>query len=594
MIMSTQVKTSRKKATPARNRKKESGTAKSKTNVGKKADETNEVITIENIKLSLIKPSSFNPRKSFPDEELEELALNIKQNGLIQPITVRKKGKGFEIVCGERRYRAIVKLDWETVPAIVKDINDKDAFELALTENILRENLSVIDEVNAIKQLVDMNKTSISEIAVRSGKSEKYIRQRLALFELVDEIKDLLARDKIGVGIALEIAKYDSNVQTDVFDRFLNGSSYPSWLPLSVDEFKKRMESEYTMSLEKYCFDKTDCQFCPRNTLNTELRFDEEQQGKCTDFECLSLKNKQFIIQECELLTSNEPDIAFYKPQYGETDEDILELMEDKGVSIVSGWAKTFPAEPDIPDGKEYDNIDDFNEAMEGYQNDLEKYQNDSAKVQKLLDEKKAVKVVYLNKDTPEIRYVELKEEELLPEDPIEKLNKQDERNLQIAKENILKDATQHIKQNPIPHSALSEMEDKLIYIAMLDCVKPSNFIHFGFEEAHKYSLSLDERYDIYMNLTEDQKIVIVRDFLVAKLSGYQPSKFSALFLEFIRLHFPDVIDEIEKKYFDIYQKRHDKIQERLKPLLENTSDEELDDLPEDFDMAEEGSRKVA
>lgn len=123
------------------------------------------------IDIEKISANENQPRTVFDDEKIEELAASIKENGLIQPIIVRKYNRGYQIVAGERRYRASKLAGLKTVPCVIKDIDDKQVDTLAIIENIQRENLSPIEEANAYKTLIDTYDMNQTELANKVGKT---------------------------------------------------------------------------------------------------------------------------------------------------------------------------------------------------------------------------------------------------------------------------------------------------------------------------------------------------------------------------------------------------------------------------------------
>ena len=136
------------------------------------------------ISLSLIDRNSFNPRKVFNEEALEELALSIKGKGVIQPIVVRPVGNRYEIVCGERRFRASLIAGMENIPACIKELSDDEAEEYAITENLQRKDVSPLEEAEAFSKLVSGGKYDINSLAIKFGKSEAFIRGRVSYSRL--------------------------------------------------------------------------------------------------------------------------------------------------------------------------------------------------------------------------------------------------------------------------------------------------------------------------------------------------------------------------------------------------------------------------
>lgn len=157
-------------------------------------------ITDENlltVDLDKLKAREDQPRKNFDDDSLEELANSIKADGVIQPIVVRKVGDKYEIIAGERRFRASKLAGLEKVPVVVKNVTDRKARELALVENIQREDLNPIEEAISLKTLMEEYKLTQQELSDIVGKSRSYIANNLRLLNLSDYIKDYLIRGEL-------------------------------------------------------------------------------------------------------------------------------------------------------------------------------------------------------------------------------------------------------------------------------------------------------------------------------------------------------------------------------------------------------------
>jgi ParB family chromosome partitioning protein len=152
---------------------------------------------IKNISIQDIVPSPYQPRTIFDDERIEELCQTIKTLGVIQPIIVRVRNNRFELIAGERRWRAVTKLGLETIPAIVRDFNDSQAASIALIENLQREGLTAIEEANAYQQLIDLHKLTQESLAQRIGKSQSTIANKIRLLNLSEPVKLALMERKI-------------------------------------------------------------------------------------------------------------------------------------------------------------------------------------------------------------------------------------------------------------------------------------------------------------------------------------------------------------------------------------------------------------
>lgn len=157
------------------------------------------IITI--LKLSMVDPKSDQPRKFFDKEALEELSESIKENGLLQPILVREYGEGrYQIIAGERRFRASKLAGLDEIPAIILDRDDRKAAEIALIENIQRENLNPIEEAMAFRSLAEEYGLTQEELAERVGKSRSVIANSTRLLDLPEEVLEMVANGDISAG----------------------------------------------------------------------------------------------------------------------------------------------------------------------------------------------------------------------------------------------------------------------------------------------------------------------------------------------------------------------------------------------------------
>jgi len=160
------------------------------------------------INLDELRPNPYQPRKVFDEEKLQELADSIKEHGVFQPIIVKKSSiKGYEIIAGERRVKASKMVGLETIPAIVRDFSDEEMMEIALLENLQRENLNAIEEALAYKKLLDSLSLTQEELGIKLGKSRTYVTNMLGLINLPEEVKDMIIDDKISTSHARILSK---------------------------------------------------------------------------------------------------------------------------------------------------------------------------------------------------------------------------------------------------------------------------------------------------------------------------------------------------------------------------------------------------
>lgn len=158
---------------------------------------------VEEIKLDAIRPNPYQPRKHFEERALKELADSIKQNGVFQPIILRKSSvKGYEIIAGERRVRASRLAGKETIPAIIREFDEQAMIEIAILENLQREDLSPMEEAEAYQMLMDELNFTQLQVSERLGKSRSYVANYLRLLSLPEDVKALVREGKLTMGQA--------------------------------------------------------------------------------------------------------------------------------------------------------------------------------------------------------------------------------------------------------------------------------------------------------------------------------------------------------------------------------------------------------
>lgn len=158
------------------------------------------------IPLSQLRANPYQPRKTFDDDSIQELAASIKEHGVIQPIIVRSVIKGFEIIAGERRFRASQIIGMPTVPAVVKTFSDQQVMEIALIENVQREDLNAIEIATAYQNLMDSFALTQEELSLKVGKSRSHIANFLRLLQLPEVVKEYVSRGTLSMGHARAIA----------------------------------------------------------------------------------------------------------------------------------------------------------------------------------------------------------------------------------------------------------------------------------------------------------------------------------------------------------------------------------------------------
>lgn len=157
---------------------------------------------IESLPVARIAPNPYQPRREFPADAIAELARSISENGLLHPLVVRPRGDGWQLVSGDRRLRAVRSLGWETVPCVVRDVDDRAMLVLALVENLQRSELSPLEEAEGYRQLMEQFGLSQREVAERVGKDRSTVANALRLLGLPDGVRRLLSEGKLTAGHA--------------------------------------------------------------------------------------------------------------------------------------------------------------------------------------------------------------------------------------------------------------------------------------------------------------------------------------------------------------------------------------------------------
>ena len=185
--------------------------------------ETADEEEIREIPINKLRVNPYQPRKTFNQESLQELAESIKEHGVIQPIIVKKSIKDYEIVAGERRFRASRLAGKETIPAIVKNFTDEQMMEIAVLENLQRENLNSIEEALAYETLMKNLNLTQEQLSKRVGKSRSYITNILGLLTLPEEVKELVKQENITTSHARTLSKLEDKEKIlDLANKIIN------------------------------------------------------------------------------------------------------------------------------------------------------------------------------------------------------------------------------------------------------------------------------------------------------------------------------------------------------------------------------------
>lgn len=281
---------------------------------------------LENIKVALAYESATNPRGSeFENKAFDDLVASVKEKGVLVPLIVRTKQKGdkvFEVIAGNRRFRAAKIVGLEELPARIENYDDNEAREVQIIENLQREDVHPIEEGQAYRQLVEKSKLTVADIAQRVGKSESYVRYRLFLTNLNAKATTAFRKGKITDGHAVLIAKLSENDQTEALKYCVDGWNNTT----TVSDLKQWIERKFYNQLanQPWLNDKEaneavgPCKECEpnRNSL-----FGTVKDGACTDSKCWSRKMAKYV----EYKISQNPELVRVSKEYGSTEsKDVL------------------------------------------------------------------------------------------------------------------------------------------------------------------------------------------------------------------------------------------------------------------------------
>ena len=531
------------------------------------------------VALADIQPSNYNPRKNFDEKSLVELADSIRQQGVLQAIGVRPIAENrFEIVFGERRYRASQIAGLEEIPAVILDISDETAEEMAVTENLQRKDVTPIEEANAYQKLIESGRHDVQSLAVQFGKNESYIRTRLKFVSLIPEIAQLLEQDELTISVATEICRYGEDIQHDIYEKHLKeGVLYNSWRGMKASEVAKNIERSYTTDLKRYFFDKTVCLSCPHNTNNMMLFCEEGSCGNCANRKCLEEMNASYLTEKAVQLMEQLPFALLCRDFYG-CNEKVVEQLVASGFEVekLSVRPADYPEEPEAPDMEDYENAEEYAEAYKEYEKELSEYKEECDDVNRRSEAGEITLYVTIGHNDISLCYVENTEVQAVAGEakdavvsPIEKLEKQDKRNKEIAQEKTVEDTKKQILEVDMTETKFGADEDRMIYFFMLPFLRREHFEAMGIETKETYYYLKDEdKMNIIANLTAKQKAIIRRDFLISNFKNASGSNATAsLLLDFAKKHMPDQLAGIQNGHNEVYEKRHQRIEEKIAVL---------------------------
>lgn len=529
-----------------------------------------------NIPSDLIEPSNYNARKTFDADALKELAQSISVHGLIQPITVRRKGdKGehYEIICGERRFRACRMLKLAEIPAIVREATDEQAYDLSISENLQREDVPPMEAAEAYKRLIDTKRYDVASLALQFGKSKKHVYQTLKLCELIKSIAKLVKAGKLTASAGIVISKYDKKIQAEILKDRLGEDGQGDWCSISAGVLDGKIQSCYTNNLENYLFDKTSCLKCPHNSTNFDLFATGSGCGRCADKKCLDAKNTAYLVEQAQAVALADPKLVFIGEQYRYENEATQKIRkggyEFKNVHTYN--LSRYPTVPTAPQASEYKKSEDFDKAQEKYGKEQEKYTKQTAHLDELKEQGKIRVYAEIGDKGVKLHYKEVATKDTKTnEQLIADLTTKKKRNTELQAEKTAEGIKELLRTDELPQSAFTADEETAMYFFMLSKLRRSHYKAVGLKENDYYGLTDEKKLQIASTLTEEQKTVIRRDYLYSHLTDRTATVADTkgrLLLAFAKQHLPKKTAEIEATHAEDYGKKNARLDERIAGL---------------------------
>jgi ParB family chromosome partitioning protein len=360
------------------------------------------------IRLSAIQPNPNNPRKTFDEKAVNELAESIKSKGVLQPIVVRPQGEGYEIVCGERRFRASKIAGIDRIPATVRNLTDEEALELMLMENFQRQDVHPMEEALGFEALTRISKLTVKDIAARIGKNWHYVADRLKLVKLIPDLQPYFFEGKLNLTTAVNVASLSEEVQRE----FLEEKKGETWLDdwnEDANYFKSMTanlnDAPFDINDAKLIEDRGSCVGCSFNTASSQLFPEFEGKPRCANTVCFNKKKAttlQITIENaqreempiCIGYYLNEALKPFLKGVQYYTNHLFDELEEPVRSEYFSDTGFFF-GDPDA--GSEFESEEEWREE---FNSNERRYQDADAEYKKALKKSNDyVRALYLNND---------------------------------------------------------------------------------------------------------------------------------------------------------------------------------------------------
>ncbi len=549
-------------------------------------------------------PSPTNPRKFFDKDKTHELALSINEKGVLQPILVRPRGNKFEIISGERRYRASkLVIDSQhvngVIPAVIRAMGDQEVREIQLIENFQREDVHPMEEAVAIKSAVDSGKYSYEDIAAKVGKPLKYIRQRMKLNDLTHDWQKVFFRNGINIGSAMKLAAIPPAHQKEIFKsdvRKDDGHTHYNIDDYTIDQYKG--------DLHHAAFDLTDpslnpvmgaCTGCQFNSAVNQLFPELERKPRCTNIICFKKKTDENFKRELHN-AKEEPGIILMYDSNNKT--PLIDELRKEGYEVLKeGYNDDVrivkaPEQPNLQEIMEEDPDLTQKEAKLVLERETEQFKRDSDAFQKQINTgklKKAFMVLNSGYDTGKYFYVELQRKAIKKEAKkaieagagttgdiaaeIERLKASELRAREIDENNIWLQLKPHFNpsKNSMEHAGQLDQTE-------MEMVAVSVYNHIAYTDRNAFEkLFQQSRHTLDFSAIDLPTFwKVLRFFFLSTLpphvlnsgfSAYEEGKKATLCLKVAQSYFPAVLADIKAASNEKALKRQERNKKKISDL---------------------------
>ena len=614
------------------------GKVRTKKNTGFPLSQASADLPEQQIALDSIVPNDFNPRRNFSEQSLRELADNMTRGGLIHAVTLRPRSdgqEGYSLVCGERRFRAARLAGWETIRAKICPMSDAEAEDFAIAENLQREDITPFEQGQAFKRLIDTRRYDVGTLALHFGRTRDFVLSRIRLLDLIPEVIELLNSEEINISQALELCRYEKEIQREVYDGYFKMGLDCHWRHLRAKELRSRLAGMYLSQLNSYRFDKTECMSCASNRANQVLFADCGDCNVCQNRACMKRKNMEYLVAEAKRLLSECPGIRigyFEDCSQGE----VLQALRDESYPVralgYAGYYEAHPEKPEEPRREDFTEEADYTESINTFRSASEEYEQECADIRRRVEAGELIRYAVIGDRGIEFYYDEpipvteeqnesnsarqtrpddsagfsgntfttvpdivsfadesvdpetgeilspqsdperidrtMTQEEIEREEKINTLKERHDNNYRLFLDHMAADLKIALRKTDYREGALTEEEQRIFWFLLLRTLDRRLYPQFGLNE-HDWPISEERQVRICRELTPEQQVLLLREFMRGKLmeNCSVPELIGRLSGDFVEIHQPDAYREIRSRHKDVYDRRLSGILQRLKTL---------------------------